>query len=140
MRNAVQWSKEDKAVGYGIVACDGRQRELMAWSMRERAVDNHLQHLVEGVKLAQIKATEQGWRLINVGVPDKNLLQQIQRTKPMEKRTTTVIQDILELSSLFYKCSFYLDIGNCNDLTVQFSAQVLSSYQDVEWVNPNLLC
>ena len=57
----MQWSREDKAVGYGIVAYDGTQQELLAWALRERAMDNHLQHLVEGVKFAQIKATEQGW-------------------------------------------------------------------------------
>mgnify|MGYP004719714487 FL=1 len=51
----MQWSKEDKAVGYGIVACDGRQQEIMAWALRESAVDNHLQHLAEGVKFAQMK-------------------------------------------------------------------------------------
>ncbi|XP_027169605.1 uncharacterized protein LOC113769345 [Coffea eugenioides] len=141
LRIAVQWSKEDNIVGYGIVAYDGTQQELLAWGMKERAVDSQLQDLAEGVKLAQIKAAaEQGWRLINIGVPDKNLLQQIQQTKPLAERIVTVVQDIRELSSMFYKCSFYLDIGNTNDLSFQFSAQALSSHQDTEWVNPNLMC
>nr|XP_027060796.1 uncharacterized protein LOC113687374 [Coffea arabica] len=91
LRIAVQWSKEDNIVGYGIVAYDGIQQEILAWGMKERAVDSQLQHLAEGVKLAQIKAAEQGWRLINIGVPDKNLLQQIQQTKPLAERIVTVV-------------------------------------------------
>ena len=99
--------------------------------MKERAVDSQLQHLAEGVKLAQIKAAEQGWRLINIGVPDKNLLQQIQQTKPLAERIVTVVQDIRELSSMFYKCSFYLDIGNTNDLS--FDANIKTKAHSSTW-------
>ena len=74
LRIAIQWSKEAKAVRYGIVADDERGQDLMRWAMRERASENQIQHLSEGAKLALIKAGEEGWRLVNSGVPDKNLL------------------------------------------------------------------
>ena len=71
LRIAIQWRKEAKAVGYGIVAEDGRVQDLMRWPMRERASENQIQHLSEGVKLDLIKAGEEGCSLVNIGVPVK---------------------------------------------------------------------
>ena len=121
------------------MAKDERMQDLMGWAMRERASGNQLQHFAEEIKLALVKATEQGWRLLNIGVHEKSQLQQIQQDKPLEGWMTIVIQDIQELSNLFYKCSFCLEVVDRTVLCVQFSVQALSNHQDVEWVNPNLL-
>ena len=52
-------------------------RDVMGWKMRESESSNQLQHEAEGVKWALIKAAEQGWRLVCIGVPGTDLLQQI---------------------------------------------------------------
>ena len=54
------------------MAKDERMQDRIGWAMRERAIGNQLQHCVEGIKLALVKAAKQGWRLINIGVPEKN--------------------------------------------------------------------
>ena len=35
LRIVVQWNKEGKAAGYGIVASDEREHDLMGWALRE---------------------------------------------------------------------------------------------------------
>ena len=138
LRIATKWNKASKSIGYGIVAADCRGQDVMGWKMRERESSNQVQHEAEGVKWALIKATEQGWRLVCIGVPNMDLLQQIQGTKTVGLWLATLIEDIRELSKMFYKCSFCIGKYRRNDLSCLFSAQALSNYFDVEWVNPNL--
>ncbi|XP_027067657.1 uncharacterized protein [Coffea arabica] len=140
IRISTKWNKETKSIGYGIVAADSRGQDVLGWKMRERESNNQLQHEAEGVKLALIKAAEQGWRLVCIEVPGKDLLQQIQGIKTVDMWLATLIDDIHELSIMFYKCSFCLGKSNRNDLSCLFRAQVLSNYHDIEWVNPNILC
>lgn len=135
------WNKEVKIIGYGIVAIDRSGQNLMGWKLRERASGNQLQQCAEGVKLALIKAAEQGWRLFSIEIPDTNLLQQILGGRiVVDLLLATLVNDIRELSTMYYKCSFCLGKSNRNDLSSLFSAQALSICSDVEWVNPNLLC
>ncbi|XP_071912287.1 uncharacterized protein [Coffea arabica] len=139
IRIATSWNKETKFIGYGIIAANSRGQDVIGWKMRERASESQLQQRVEGVKWALIKAAEQRWRLVCIEVPGKDLLQQIQGSKTANMWIATLINDIRELSTMFYKCSFCLGKYNRNDLSCLFSAQALSNYHDLEWVNPNLL-
>ncbi|XP_027174467.1 uncharacterized protein LOC113774101 [Coffea eugenioides] len=139
IRIATSWNKETKFIGYGIIAANSRGQDVIGWKMRERASESQLQQRAEGVKWALIKAAEQRWRLVCIEVPGKDLLQQIQGSKTANMWIATLINDIRELSTMFYKCSFCLEKYNRNDLSCLFSAQALSNYHDLEWVNPNLL-
>ena len=112
----------------------------MGWAFRERAAGSQVQQQAEAIKFALVKAAEQGWRIIKVDVANKQLLEQIQGKKNMDKWTATLLQDIRELSTLFYKCSFCLNEVNKNALTYYFSAHALTNYYDVEWASPKLLC
>ena len=58
----------------------------MGWAFRERATGNQVQQQAEAIKVALLKAVEQGrWRIIKVDVPGKQLLEQIQGKKNMDK-------------------------------------------------------
>ncbi|XP_071924159.1 uncharacterized protein [Coffea arabica] len=74
IRIATKWSKTSKSIGYGIVAADCRGQDVMGWKMRESESSNQHQHEAESVKWALIKAAEQGWRLVCIGVPGTDLL------------------------------------------------------------------
>lgn len=107
-----QQNKDQLVVGIGIMATDSSGQLQAAWMIRERRSGDSLQDQAEAVKLAMIKAANQGWRHIQIEVDNKKLFEYIQRSGHKNSRVAALIDDIQSSSRLFRLCSFsFVDIG-----------------------------
>lgn len=58
------------------------------------------------VKLAMLLAKQRGWRELTIHCSNKTLMQKIKNKDTKDWHCTTIIENILDLCSLFDACSF----------------------------------
>lgn len=82
-----------------------------------------------------IKATRKQWEEVNIHIPQKQLLKTLNSRKTKDIKWVTLIDDVINLSSLFWNCSFSLFKKSTNMYKV-VSRYVVGIYYDEDWIDP----
>ncbi|KAL3528847.1 hypothetical protein ACH5RR_008169 [Cinchona calisaya] len=83
--------------------------------------------------MALIKAKKEGWQRIKIESQNKDLVKRINSLDCMNNSFTTILEDILILSSLFSICSFSFVNKIGNDISTKIAQYALTCDQDIVW-------
>lgn len=78
------------------------------------------------LKVAMIKAREQQWRRIEVGIPQRQLMRMIETNKTRDMRLFSHLQYVKDLSSMFVRCSYVLARNEISVRTTNICDHALS--------------
>ena len=98
-----------------------------------------MQDQAEAVRLALLKAANQGWRRITVELDNQRLVEDIMESRYSNWRVATLIEDIKSICNLFHQCSFSFAVSGKVD-SIKLSMHALNIWVDEEWVNPTFRC
>lgn len=118
-----QQDQSQSIVGIGITATDNFGQVQAAWALRERMSGDPLQDQAEAVRLALLKAANQGWRHIKVELDNRRLVESIMDSRYNNWRVSTLIGDIQSICNLFHQCSFsFANSGKVDSIKLSMHA------------------
>ena len=102
-------------LGIGIVAKQSGWRIKAEWTLVERSSHRDIQDEDVAVRLALMKARQQGWQRIKVISANKQLIAWLKAGKGDNPNTATLVEDINVLANLFQMCSF--EVRNISNMS-----------------------
>lgn len=123
-------------LGIGVAVKRRTNGATNFWALKDRSYGNKNIDVASAVKLVLCKALERPWSNIRIQIQNKDLLRQITNGKSSDCRLTTILEDILNLKSLFRMCSFCLDNNDDNDISANVSSYALGILLDEEALVP----
>ena len=132
-------SKDQPTVGIGISVTDYMGQLQAVWALTERTSGDLLQDQAAAVRLALLKAGNQGWSNIQVELDNRKLVEAIKKPSHNNHLMATLLEDIRSICNLFHQCSFSFAISRKVEC-IKLSLHALNIWIDEGWVNPNLRC
>ncbi|KAL3506601.1 hypothetical protein ACH5RR_031983 [Cinchona calisaya] len=130
---AVKVREQENKVGIGIVAFTNNDEVSTTWAMVERRKGIKQMEEAEAVKMALIKASEEGWRKIVIQSSNKNLVYKLCRKCRDDNVLGTILDDILNLTTLFEKCIFCSQPKEITGICNRIASLPMSSTHDWVW-------
>ncbi|KAL3498890.1 hypothetical protein ACH5RR_041622 [Cinchona calisaya] len=92
------------------------------------------QEIAKAIRFALIKAAEHGWKEFQVEAENKLVIEMLTKGCSNHREAAPVLEDVLDLSSWFHKCSFVHIRKSSNSLSNRVAVLAKSLLHDVVWL------
>lgn len=124
--------KMNKA-GWGIVARDSCGNVLSTWAIPRSSCSEARLEEALALRKAMIQARQQGWRRVEFESDCKMIIDKVTGDAEEDSLTSTVIRDIRNLQSYFYKCCFSFARRENNYVSHRIAKFSINCLDDTKW-------